>query len=209
MKHKPSLFLYSMHVSPAQLTELAKLTGKPADQIHVAIIENAADVEEGAENWLPSFRSPLLKAGFAIDIIDLKKIQGKSLYQQLALKDILWIGGGNTWYLRWLLRISGAETIIKELVKAGKVYAGWSAGAMVAGPGLKHIHVMEPSNPAPEYITEGLHLTRTLIVPHLDNPDFCESAALTCKLLEQNAIPYAALRDDQVWIADGSGYKII
>jgi len=68
--------------------------------------------------------------------VDLRNWRNKreALREKLASKDVIWLGGGNTYYLRWILKETGADDIIINLVQQGKVYAGWSAGAMVAGP---------------------------------------------------------------------------
>ena len=52
--------------------------------------------------------------------------------------DAIWISGGNGYYLRWILKETGTDTFIRELLKKGVVYSGWSAGACIAGPTLKY-----------------------------------------------------------------------
>ena len=65
----------------------------------------------------------------------------KSLTSKLSSKDALWHGGGNTFYLRWILSNTGADEVITKLVRHGLVYGGGSAGAIVAGPTLKYFEV--------------------------------------------------------------------
>ncbi len=48
--------------------------------------------------------------------------------------DALLITGGNPYYLRSLMKITGADEIITDLMQRGAVYAGASAAAVVAGP---------------------------------------------------------------------------
>lgn len=56
MKNIPKLFLYSMSLSNNQYAQLEKLTGKKAGDIRFACIENATDIIEGAERWVPGIR---------------------------------------------------------------------------------------------------------------------------------------------------------
>lgn len=46
------LFLSSHAISKEQAPHLIELVGKPAKDIDLAIIENAADVEAGPKPWL-------------------------------------------------------------------------------------------------------------------------------------------------------------
>ena len=70
--------------------------------------------------------------------------------------------GGNPFYLRWMMRITGVDEIIRELVEQGKVYVATSAGAVVAGATLRHFDNQDDPNEAGEVIWEGLHLTPRL-----------------------------------------------
>jgi dipeptidase E len=205
------LFLYSLSLSAEQAAVLTKLVGKKAKDITFALIENAADVEEGSEAWLGEFREAIRRQGYQVEMVDLRTWQDNrtGLYEKLASKDVIWLGGGNTYYLRWILRETGADDMIKELVKNGKVYAGWSAGAMVAGPTLQHIEAMETRMAAPECILDGLHLTNVVVVPHIDNKDFIESANKTNQLLTQAGYITVPLRDDQALVINGDERLVI
>lgn len=165
------LFLSSLAISDVQADELAKLVGKPAPDIKVALIENASDVYE---SWVNQIRPALQNPGFAVEVVDLRKYRGKrdALEQVLYGQDVIWLGGGNTFYLRWILRETGADEIIKALVAGGVVYGGDSAGAIMAGPTLKHFEIADDPSDAPELILDGLHLTDSVVVPHMDNAKF-------------------------------------
>ena len=85
----------------------------------------------------------------------------------LASKDMFLLAGGNPFYLRWLMKATGADEMIIELVKSGKVYSGASAAAVVAGPTLRHFDNQDDPNEAKEIIWDGLNLTDIVIVPHV------------------------------------------
>jgi dipeptidase E len=205
------LFLYSMNISDGQVAELSRLTGKEAKDIKIALIENAADVEEGSENWLPAFREPFIKAGYQVILTDLRTWVNdhEDLKAKLEVADIIWVGGGNTYYLRWILKTTGVDDIIRQHVSKGKVYAGWSAGAMIAAQSLEGIEAMETRMAAPELITDGLALTDVMVVPHLDNPDFEETAKITLKTLKYAGTRTIPLLDHQVLIINGAEEKVI
>ena len=206
MNNIPKLFLYSMTLTEKQYKVLEKLTGKKANNIYFACIENAADVIEGSEHWVAGIRQSLIDRGYRVEPIDLRNWFHKpeALYEKLQSKDVIWLCGGHTYYLRWILKESGADTIIKELVAAGKVYAGWSAGAIMAGPTTKYFDLMgDDPAAAPELIEEGLQLTNKVIVPHMDNPDFAEAAASACKALLNAGFKVIALKDNEAFVIHG------
>lgn len=212
MKNIPKLFLYSMSLSDNQYTQLEKLTGKKPNDIHFACIENATDIIEGSEHWVPGIRQSLIERGYQVEAIDLRNWMHdkEALYKKLQSKDVLWLCGGHTYYLRWILKESGADKMIKELTAAGKVFAGWSAGAIMAGPTTKYFNQMgDDPAAAPELIERGLGLTDKVIVPHMDNADFAAGAAATNEALLKAGFATVPLNDNQALIIVGDTEKII
>jgi dipeptidase E len=212
MLHQPKLFLYSLAINGRQATALTNLVGKEPDQINFALIENAADIVPNSKEWLWGFREMLRSNGYQLEPLDLRRWRNKrdDLQAKLADKDVIWIGGGHTYYLRWILRHTGADVMITELVKQGKVFAGWSAGAIVAGPTTQYFDAMgDDPEESPEVIMEGLRLTDVVVVPHLNNKDFSDDAIQTNRLLEEAGYHTQMLTDNQVLVIDGGEQKII
>jgi dipeptidase E len=204
----PKLFLYSLGLPDEQYATLARLTGKLPKEIRLAAIENAADVIPDSAGWLKATRNAFIHHGFDVESIDLRHCQGQALREKLIHKDVIWVGGGNTFYLRWIMKESGADEIIPALVRLGKVYAGWSAGAIMAGPTLRAFDAMDDPAEAPEIIWEGLNMTQAVIVPHMDNDDFAASAAKTNQQLLTEGYNAIALDDMQVVVIQGDEQQI-
>lgn len=212
MKPGYKLFLYSMNVTPQQCSWLTKLVDKDADNIQIAVIENATDIIEGDTSWQSAFTGMLAVNGYQLEKIDLRKWLGKAekLEKKLAAKDVIWLGGGHTYYLRWILKESCADRIICKLAEKGTVYAGWSAGAIMAGPTTRFFNEMgdDPSE-APQKISEGLYLTDMVVVPHRDNPDYKKAAVKTNGLLEKAGYTPVLLGDSEVLVINGKEHTII
>lgn len=212
MPASPKLFLYSLSVSREQCVELTRLVGKEPGEIKIAVIENAADIIPNSKDWLAGFRDMLGVNGYRLELVDLRQWMHKPvlLLEKLTCKDVIWLGGGHTYYLRWILKETGADNIIKDLVSVGKVYAGWSAGSIMAGPTTRYFDAMG-DNPedAPGYVTEGLHLTNTVIVPHLDNADFKEGVQETNRQLLGAGYKTYTLKDDEVYIVEAEKEWVI
>lgn len=167
------LFLSSLAVSTAQRAAFWDLLNKPADETELLLIENAADVEPQEPQWLLDNRLALEATGVHVKRADLCTASFEKLTRLLTTADVIWLGGGNTYYLRWLLRKTGADELIVRLVRENKIiYGGGSAGALIAGPTLAGFEEADDPADAPVVIKEGLGLVDFVPVPHWDDSTY-------------------------------------
>jgi len=71
-----------------------------------------------------------------VEIIDVEYVKGEALKRQLAKLesvDVIYADMGNTYNLRHHLRNSGGDQLVRELMEAGTIFIGSSAGSIVAG----------------------------------------------------------------------------
>lgn len=205
------LFLSSQAISKEQAPHLIKLVGKPAKNIKLAVIENAADVEEGPKDWLIRNRQMIESHGFNIEYVDLRAYTQdlETLHIRLTNKDVIWFGGGNTYYLRWLLRDTEIESIVRDLVQSGIVYGGGSAGAIVAGPTLHHFEAADDPKVSPGVVYEGLGLTNKVVVPHADNAKYASVIQDINDKLSADDYQTVLLTDAQALIIDGDSEDVV
>ena len=88
--------------------------------------------------------------------------------------DIIYVSGGNTFYLLNELRKSRAAQAIKDAVKAGKIYVGESAGAIAAAPDTKYATLMDENSAKMSDFT-GLNLVDFCVVPHFGCEPFTQA----------------------------------
>lgn len=194
-------FLSSVAISPAQGKPFEQLIGKQPQNITMALIENAAD-PYGPVEWVVEYRDMIKAHGYQVELVDLReyKTSKTALKETLASKDVIWLGGGNVFYLRWILKDVGADVIIKKLVQGGVVYGGGSAGAVVAGPTLRYFEEADDPDQAPELMTKGLGLIETVVIPHLDNPKYTQAAKKIDDFLTQDGYTTQPLTDAQALV---------
>jgi dipeptidase E len=201
-----------MNLTADHVTEIEKLCNKSANSIRVALIENAADVvTEGPEGWVEEIRESIISHGFHVNLIDLREhiSQESILKNLLSTADVIWIGGGNMYYLRSLLKKSRADLLIQELVNSGTVFCGWSAGGCVAGPTLLYGEEMDDTSKAEELVYPGLLLVDFVVIPHIDNDYFSESAKKWDSTLRENGYSTLPLKDMQGVSVNNKSTKII
>jgi dipeptidase E len=204
------LFLYSSYlISAEHSTALSRLVGKAPKDITIAAIDNATDVI-GDTEWVAESRGSLAQQGSQVEVVDLRNWLDNhaGLREKLASKDVIWVCGGHGFYLRWILKATGADAIIKALVEQGTVYAGWSAGAVLAGPTLQYFDRFDDPKDAPEALWDGLALTTTVVLPHMDLGEFAEGMKQINQQLKQAGFTTAPLTEAQALIIDGDTQQV-
>lgn len=204
------LLLTSMNTSAEQDEILARLIGKTPHETKVAYIENAYDVYNDEASLIEG-REIIKNKGYDVELVDLRNWRDdrEGLRLKLASKDMFLLTGGNPYYLRWLMRVTGADEIITDLVKAGKVYSGASAAAVVAGPTLRHFDELDNPDEAEEVIWEGLNLTDIVVIPHTDNPDFGEGCVRAGEKLKAEGYVTRPIKDAQAFLINGDEQRVI
>lgn len=149
--------------------------------------------------------------GFDPSLIDLRRYVGRqgALRGMLLRHKVIWALGGNAFLLRRAMQESGFDVIVRELLAAGIVYAGWSAGACVAGDSLRAVGIMdEPEAIAPGYFTDdviwdGLGLVPFTILPHYES-DHVEAplAAKAATWAAEQNVTFHSLRDGEVLLVE-------
>jgi len=178
----------------------------------VAVVSNATDFipDEARAAYARSVFDPIARFndhGLDAFPLDLRTFFGDAAGLETALAGVrlVWANGGNAFLLRRAMRQSGLEAILgREVPAGGLVYGGWSAGAVVAGPTLRGLELMDdPAVVAEGYdlepIWEGLGLVDFSLVPHFgsDHPD-AEAAARAAEWLAGRGMPHRTLRDGEV-----------
>lgn len=151
---------------------LVPLLPKPAAETRVAFIPNAADIYD-PHPWIEEDRSALVSLGFQVEDVDLKTCRGEDLKKRLSEADIVFVAGGSTSYLLEQAQLSGFIVIARELVRAGKVYVGSSAGSILAGPDIEVDKVYDEGDFGKTLSSyTGLGLVDFVVLPHADRPEY-------------------------------------
>jgi len=201
------LYLSSIEIPTPD--DLAQLVGKPLGDISVAIIPNAQDYySERARTYKNKvFAETLEELGLKVETIDLRDYSAADeLKGKLTDFDLIWARGGNTFCLRYEMRRSGFDSVIKDLLEDGKVYGGDSAGALVAGLAINGIESADIPEFSEEVINEGLSLVPFIVLPHLDNPEFADAIEEVRKI--HSSLEIIELKDNQAVIFN-DGHRVV
>ncbi len=156
-------FLTSVYANVAD--ELPKLLTEIPENVTVAFIASAADVYEN--KWfVDADRNTLIVQGFKIKEISLSS-NAEALEKEIIGCSVLFVAGGNTFYLLQQVRESGFDKVIKKLVDTSVVYVGSSAGSLLVTPTIA-IAGVEPGDENIPGLTDltALGLVDFEISPH-------------------------------------------
>lgn len=142
-------------------------------------------------------------SGMKVEELEISQTSFEQIRATLAKNDIIFVAGGNTFFLLQELRRTGADRLIIEEVNRGKLYIGESAGAIVACPDIGYSAIMDDpakGSDLSDYI--GLGLVDFYVVPHYGSREFkASSEQMVRKYQDQKKL--AIINDNQgVWVQD-------
>jgi dipeptidase E len=191
---------------------LEELANKPLDQLKIAFIPTASNLESGNKDWLIDDLRRLSFLNFAeIDIVDISALPQSVWEERLKQSDILFVEGGNTYHLMYWFNKSGLSEILPELLKT-RIYIGVSAGTIIATPSLINAEFeKQPAQDINEIIyDQGLSLVDFMIEPHINSNYFLDS---TFENLEKRSKDYSypiyGLDDNSAIKIDGDKIEVI
>ena len=118
--------------------------------------------------------------------------------------------GGNSFVLRRAMKQSGFDTVIREMLATDAIaYGGYAAGAVVAGPSLRGLELMDDPFELPDgydepLIWSGLGLTPFAIVPHyLSSHPEAAAAEKVVSYMRARRTRFRAISDGEVIVQVG------
>lgn len=111
------------------------LTGIPKDKMKIGHIITAT--KGTGKPFNPKYKMIIEENGYQLDSFDIENKSEEEIRNFLKDKNIIQMEGGNTFYLLKVIRETGFDKILKELLEEGKVYIGTSAGAYIMCPTIE------------------------------------------------------------------------
>lgn len=189
-----------------------QLLKKPPQENSVAFITTAAFGEEdGPEwntpTWLEIYRNQLRSLGIVtIEDIDLKDKKEEELQKLLETKDIVFVNGGNTFYLMYWVKKSGFDNVLSSFLKREGIYFGVSAGSIITNPTIETAG-WEPADKNNVELEDlrGLGLVNFLIHPHF----VPEEKGKLEEEIKDIDYPVVALTNEQAILVNDNKIQII
>ncbi|MBF2631185.1 Type 1 glutamine amidotransferase-like domain-containing protein [Listeria seeligeri] len=149
----------------------------------VTFIPTASLVED-VVFYVEAGKKALENLGLIIDELDVSTASFEVIAKKITHNDIIYVTGGNTFFLLQELKRTGADKLITVEVEAGKLYLGESAGAVITGANIEFIKTMDSIDKAPNLTNyDALNLVNFYTVPHFNSVPFKK---ITQKIVNEN-----------------------
>ena len=178
---------------------------KPPKDTKLAFIPTAGDPYGDNKPWMDADRAVLAKYGFQVQDFDLKNKNEIETRKVLSDFDILFVAGGNTFYLLNEAKKSGFDKVARGLVEDGKIYIGSSAGSYIACPTIEAAGWKNPDkNTFNLKDLSALSLVDFIVTCHYGK-EYKEAVDEGAK---SSKYPVITLTDEQFIVADGKEYRV-
>jgi len=175
-----------------------QLLNKPVEQISIIFIPTASRTEEEIK-YVNKSKQELVNLG--IKNITTLNLDHKITADEIKNVDVIYICGGNTFYLLQKIRESCLDRL---LLNYDGLYVGVSAGSIVAGP---NIEIASPGDENDIGLSDltGMKLVDFAVAPHYQ----MEDQAVIDELKNQVDYEIVTLTDNQAVLAENGARKII
>ena len=184
-----------------------EFVSKPAHTT-VAFITTAADVYK-TKPWMEADRQRFIDLGFQVEGYDIKDKTEESIYNDLRTKDIVFVSGGNTFYLLYHVRQSGFDKAIERVLEEGRQYVGSSAGSILVGPTIEPTKSLDNAEQAPRLDSfEGLGFVDFVILPHYGTKKYEQRYQAIMEEWSPR-VTLLPISDRQLVVVEGSDHRVI
>ncbi len=164
------LLLTSTGLANQNITnQFLQLIDKPVSQIKVIFIPTAARSEQELR-YVNISKKELINLGISEANIKTENLSKPVTNKEVRDFDVIYVCGGNTFYLLKKVRETGFDMVIKDSVNANNLYFGVSAGSIIACP---NIDIASPFDENDVNLADlaGLNLIDIIVSPHYRKED--------------------------------------
>ena len=209
-----AVLLTSAGIAPEIRSAFCDLLPKSAGEIKAAFITTGAyskplEMSDGKEPlWMTIDRQSLFDAGVTqVEDLDIRDKTSAELEKILADKDVIFVSGGNVFFLMHWVKKTGFDKLLYSLLKRGIVYVGSSAGSYLM---CKSLEMALWKNPKRDTFglwkkEPGLNVAHFLISPHFVE----ENRAVIDNASHNTNLPIVALTDKQAVLVKGKTIKLL
>jgi len=164
------LFLSSSFADVSEFLE--PFLKKTLENLTVTFIPTAS-IPEVYKGYVDRDRNAFEKLGLIIDELDISTTPAHQIEETINKNDLIFISGGNTFYLLQELKNSKADTIITKAIKKGKTYIGASAGSIILSRDIRYVEKIDDKTKAKKLSGyNALNVVDFFTLPHHTNEPF-------------------------------------
>ena len=185
-----------------------KFLDKNTESKKILFIPTATNVDE-YKKYIYLTQKAFEDFGYEVENFDVSIFSEEIAKEKLSEAKIVFISGGNTFYLLQELKRKNLITYLKERIENGMLYIGESAGSVIAAPDIEYASVIDDKTVATELDDyAGLNLVDFYIVPHFEEEPFVESSRNTVELYKDK-LDLKLINNKEAILVENNNFTII
>jgi dipeptidase E len=199
------LFLTSAGIVPEVTEKFLKFLGKKPEETSLCFIITASNPEK--DKWyVEKDKKRLKELGFKMIEIDLEKENEDSLRAKMEKFDVIYVEGGNTFYLLKYARETSFDKVLKDFLNKNGVYIGVSAGSYIVCPNIEMATWRhQDKNRAGLNDLTGLNFVPFLITAHFEE----KYRPIIEEVSKKTNYPIIAISDQQAVSVENGKFEVV
>ena len=185
-----------------------KFLDKNTESKKILFIPTATNVDE-YKKYIHLTQKAFEDFGYEVENFDVSIFSEEIAKEKLSEAKIVFISGGNTFYLLQELKRKNLTSYLKERIENGLLYIGESAGSVIAAPDIEYASIVDDKTLATELNDyTGLNLVDFYIVPHFEEEPFVESSRNTVELYKDK-LDLKLINNKEAILVENNNFTII
>ena len=202
------LALFSYHITEKAVKKITEMMGKEPAEIKVVYVTTAANIyDKNDADWLWETYEELKHHYTYIEEFDVEKHEDKDqdfFYDYFKDKDIVFLSGGNVFYLNYWMKKTNAENALESLIFEEKImYAGASAGAIYPMHDIGIYRLADKPEKAPQLINRGMGIIDFAVLPHWGEDKYQKTLEKIKEYYHKKTVETHELYDDEALLVNG------
>ena len=189
--------------------ELVKnFLNKNTESKKILFIPTATNVDE-YKKYIHLTQKVFEDFGYEVENFDVSIFSEEIAKEKLSEVKIIFISGGNTFYLLQELKRKNLIPYLKERIENGLLYIGESAGSVIAAPDIEYASIVDDKTLATELDDyTGLNLVDFYIVPHFEEEPFVEGSRNMVELYKDK-LDLKLINNKEAILVENNNFTII
>ena len=185
-----------------------KFLDKNTESKKILFIPTATNVDE-YKKYIHLTQKAFEDFGYEVENFDVSIFSENTAKEKLSEAKIVFISGGNTFYLLQELKRKNLTSYLKERIENGLLYIGESAGSVIATPNIEYASIVDDKTLATELNDyTGLNLVDFYIVPHFEEEPFVENSRNTVELYKDK-LDLKLINNKEAILVENNNFTII
>lgn len=185
-----------------------KFLDKNTESKKILFIPTATNIDE-YKKYIHLTQKAFEDFGYEVENFDVSIFSEEIAKEKLSEAKIIFISGGNTFYLLQELKRKNLTSYLKERIENGLLYIGESAGSVIAAPDIEYASIVDDKTLATELNDyTGLNLVDFYIVPHFEEEPFVESSRNTVELYKDK-LDLKLINNKEAILVENNNFTII